>query len=178
MAKVRFEPDEVILAELSPSRRSAFFPIVELILITGLIWMAIGLIDGHLASQSVQILGFEPNPLTRAGDLTQNDTLISLVWGRRALLVLWVILAWRRCIRHLVFRQRSRMVLTDQRLITATGHLRSEIAQVPLGHIVDARHRGQEVSVYVAGTRMPVVLRQVPYAKKFTKLLRNQIGQF
>nr|WP_235700767.1 hypothetical protein [Corynebacterium auriscanis] len=65
MAKVRFEPDEVILAELSPSRRSAFFPIVELILITGLIWMAIGLIDGHIASQSVQILGFEPNPLTR-----------------------------------------------------------------------------------------------------------------
>lgn len=70
------------------------------------------------------------------------------------------------------------MVLTDQRLITATGHWRSDIAQVPLAHIVDARQRGQEVSVYVVGARMPVVLRQVPHARKFTKLLRGQIGQF
>ena len=121
-----------MLAELSPSRRAAFFPIVELVLITGLIWMAIGLIDGHLAGEAVKLLGYEPHPLTKAGELTRDDTLISLVWGRRALLVLWVILAWRRCIRHLIYRQRSRMVLTDQRLITATGHLRSHIAQVPL----------------------------------------------
>lgn len=178
MAKVRFEPNEVVLAELSPSRRAAFFPIVELVLITGLIWMAIGMIDGHLAGEAVKFLGYEPHPLTKAGELTRDDTLISLVWGRRALLVLWAILAWRRCIRHLIYRQRSRMVLTDQRLITATGHLRSHIAQVPLAHIVDARQRGQEVSVYVAGTRMPVVLRQVPHAKKFTKLLRAEIGQY
>lgn len=178
MSKVRFEPGEVVLAELSPSRRSAFFPILRLVLITGLIWMAIGLIDGHLASEATRLLGYEPNPLTMVGELTRNDALISLVWGRRALLVLWVILAWRQCIRHLIYRQRSRMVLTDQRLITATGHWRSDIAQVPLAHIVDARQRGQEVSVYVVGARMPVVLRQVPHARKFTKLLRGQIGQF
>ena len=77
--------------------------------------------------------------------------------------------------RHLIFRARSRMLLTDRRLITATGHLRSRIGQIPLANVVDCRsHRG-DVAVYVAGARVPLVLHSVPYTRKFERLLKSQL---
>src|SRR5699024_12369803 len=82
-------------------------------------------------------------------------------------------LAWRRCGRQMIFRARSRMMLTNERLITATGHWRSQTAQVPLEYIVDARAKGSTVSVFVMGTRNPIVLRDVPYAKRFVRLIRS-----
>lgn len=153
MAKVTFDPHEVLLAELSPSRRSVFFPVLELLLVTGIIWMGIGFLD--------------------SGDFSLPQP--QDMWVRRILLLLWVWLAWRRCIKHLIFRSRSRMVLTDQRLITATGHLRSQIAQIPLANIVDARAQGGDVAVYVAGARVPIILHSVPQAKKFVRILQGQI---
>ncbi|HIW96111.1 MAG TPA: hypothetical protein H9867_06485 [Candidatus Corynebacterium gallistercoris] len=176
MSKVTFDPDEPLLAELSPTRRSVIFPVLELVLITGLIWLVIGWIDAELARMSVSLLGFETVPLTALPAQVDNATAAGLVWLRRGLIVLWLILAWRRCIKHLIFRARSRMVLTDRRLITASGHLRSQIAQIPLHSVVDARAHGSTVAVYIIGQRMPVELHSVPQAKKFVRILRQQIG--
>lgn len=176
MAKVSFAPDESLLADLSPNRNSVLFPVLELIIITGLVWLGIGLIDAHFDRVARATFGvvYAPPSLV-ATMLPQDQTLLVLVWLRRLVLVAWAWLAWSRCIRHLVFRARARMMLTDQRLITATGHLRSEISEVPLAHVVDARHRGSDVAVYTMGARLPIVLHNVPQAKKFTRLLREQI---
>lgn len=176
MPKVSFEPDEALLADLSPKRRSVLFPVLELIVITGLVWLGIGAIDAHFDSVARATFGTVYSPSSYVSTmLPQDQTLVALLWARRLLLVAWVWMAWRRCIRHLVFRARSRMMLTNQRLITATGHLRSDIAQIPLGHVVDARHRGSDVAVYTMGARLPIVLHNVPKAKKFVRLLRQQI---
>ncbi len=175
LRKIEFAPDEVILAELIPTRRSVFFPLLELLLITGVIWFGIGALDHYLDQVAVQQLGRTlPHP-TDVMEQVSDQVGEMAVWARRGLLLLWVWLAWRRCIRHLVFRARSRVVLTDHRLITATGHIRSYISQVPLQHIVDARSRGSDVAVYVIGTRHPMMLRDVPYAKRFTRLIRSQV---
>lgn len=177
MSKVTLAPDEYVLAELSPSRRSVIFPVLELVLITGVVWMLIGLVDAYFLRLASTQLGYELTPPSAVVPLVDDALAPALVWARWALLLGWVVLVWRRCVRHLVFRHRSRMLLTNQRLITATGHLRSTIAQVPLHSVVDARTQGAgTVAVYVLGARVPVVLRSVPHAKRFTRLLREHAG--
>lgn len=158
MSKITFDPGEQVLAELSPARRSMFFPVLRLMLWTGLFWMGIGVLDQYLATNALDA-----------------PTVEAFLWLRRGLLVAWLWVCWRRCVRHLIFRARSRMLLTDRRLITATGHLRSRIGQIPLANVVDCRsHRG-DVAVYVAGARVPLVLHSVPYTRKFERLLRSQL---
>ena len=158
MSKITFDPGEQVLAELSPARRSMFFPVLRLLLWTGLFWMGIGALDQYVA--------------TNALDAPSVEAFLGL---RRGLLLLWLIVCWRRCVRHLIFRARSRMLLTDRRLITATGHVRSRIGQIPLANVVDCRsHRG-DVAVYVAGARVPLVLHSVPYTRKFERLLKSQL---
>nr|WP_238597084.1 hypothetical protein [Corynebacterium heidelbergense] len=154
--KISFHPEERILAELSPTRRSVLFPVLELLLVTALVWMGIGLVDRYLAS---------PEAMTEAA-----------MWVRRLLLVAWAWLAWRRSLRFLLFRARTRIVLTDQRLLTASGHLRSWVSEIPLAHVVDARRRGSNVVVYVMGTHHPVVVQDVPHTKRFVSLLRQACG--
>lgn len=158
MSKITFDPDEQILAELSPARRSMFFPVLRLLVWTGLFWMGIGALDQYMATQ-----------------VLDAPTVESFTWLRRGLLLLWLIVCWRRCVRHLVFRARSRMLLTDRRLITASGHVRSRIGQIPLANIVDCRAYRGDVAVYVAGARVPLVLHSVPYTRKFERLLKSQI---
>lgn len=171
--KITFEPGEEILAELSPNRRSLLFPVIELLLITGVIWVLIGLIDNYFDSEALYHLGYALPVPSQLPNLIDDPTYLVAQWGRRGLVVLWIFLAWRRCGKQMVFRARSRMVLTNERLITATGHWRSQTAQVPLEYIVDARAKGSTVSVYVMGTRNPIVLRDVPFAKRFVRLIRS-----
>lgn len=177
MSKVIFDPDEPTLAELSPTRRSVIFPVLELLLITGVIWLGIGAIDRYFASVAMSNLGYELSPLSDVRLYVSNPLLTPMLWLRRGLLLLWLWLAWRRCIRHLIYRARSRMVLTDRRLITASGHMRSRIAEIPMYAIMDARSSGSTVSIFVVGQRMPVVLQSVPQAKKFARLVRTIVKE-
>ena len=176
MAKVTFAPDEAVLADLSPQRSSVLFPVLELVIITALLWMGVGLIDAHFDTVARNTFGtvYAP-PSAVVAMLPQDQTLVVLLWLRRFLLVAWVWMAWRRCIKHLLFRARARMILTNQRLITMTGHLRSEVGEVPLRHIVDARHRGSDVAVYTMGARLPMVMHNVPHSRKFVRLLRKNM---
>lgn len=176
LKRVSFAPGEQILAELIPTRRSVLFPVLELLVITGLVWMGIGAIDRFFDVLAVRVTGDVIRPATLTPASLNNPVALGALWARRGLLVLWVVLAWRRCIRHLLFRRRSRLVLTTHRLVTATGHVRSRLTEVPLPAVVDARRRGSSVSVYVEGSRQPLVLKHVPQSKRFTQLLQQHAG--
>lgn len=182
MPKIRFAPDEEVLAELSPSRRSTVFPVLELAVITGVIWLVIGLIDSYLGGLATtwtgyvpQNIGAVPDLVDQAGGGTDATTATAALWGRRVLLVLWVWLSWRRCLRHLLFRTRSRMILTDRRLITATGHLRSQLGDVPLAQIAEVSARGNDVRVFLRSGGHPVVLRDVPHTRRLVRMMRSRI---
>ncbi|WP_312977924.1 hypothetical protein [Corynebacterium sp.] len=178
MPKINFAPDEEVLAELSPSRRSTLFPVLELVVITGVVWLAVGLLDSYLGSLATTWVGYVPDNIADVPRLvgeSDTATATAAVWGRRIVLVAWVWLSWRRCLRHLLFRTRSRMILTDSRLITATGHMRSHIGEVPLAQIVDVRVHKSEVRVFLRGGGRPLVLRDVPYAKRFARLVHSRI---
>lgn len=176
MSKIRFGAGEVILADLSPSRRSVVFPVLELILVTGVLWLGVGALDAHLATVAVTAAGYVPENLGTVPDLPgAAGTALPALWGRRVLLVLWVWAAWRRCVRQLVFRHRSRIILTDRRLITASGAWRSTVGEIPLTEIVDVRHRGGTVQVWTRGYRVPLRLPDVPWAGEFAAMLNTRI---
>lgn len=178
MPKIRFSPDEEVLAELSPSRRSTVFPVLELMVITAVVWLAVGLIDSYLGGLAVNWVGYVPGNIGAVPQfLDGSDATMATaaLWGRRLLLVAWVWLSWRRCLRHLLFRARSRMILTDRRLITATGHLRSHIGEVPLAQVADVSVRGTDVRVFLRGGGQPVLLRDVPHARRFGRMVSYRI---
>ncbi|WP_291479998.1 PH domain-containing protein [Corynebacterium sp.] len=176
--KITFAPDEEVLAELSPSRRSTLFPVLELVVITGLVWLAVGMLDSYLAELATTWVGYVPGNIgdvpALVGD-SDSTAATAALWARRAVLLAWAWLSWRRCLRHLLFRTRSRMILTDSRLITATGHMRSRIGEVPLSQIVDVGVHKSEVRVFLRGGGRPLVLRDVPYARRFARLLHSRI---
>lgn len=171
--KITFDPEEDILAELSPRRGSLFFPVLELLLITAVVWILVGLIDGYFDSEAMVRLGYKLNPPSELASSFPEPVYEGMLWLRRGLLVLWVWLAWRRCIRHMIFRTRSRILLTNERLITVSGHWRSHTAQVPLYNVVDARSKGSKVQLFTMGARNPIVLTDVPYSKRFVRLIRE-----
>jgi hypothetical protein len=179
MPKVRFERGEVILAELSPSRRSVIFPVLELILATGVVWLLIGLLDAHLTDEAVRVAGYVPDNLAEVPGLPgAAGTATAALWGRRVLLIVWVWIAWRRCIRYLLFRQRSRIILTDRRLVTASGDWRSRVVEIPLDQIVEVRQRGSTVNVWTRGYRVPVRLADVPYAADVAAMVDERIVRY
>lgn len=174
MPKIRFAHDEQILAELSPTRRSVVMPVIQLVLLTGLAWLGVGLLDAHLAHIAETTLGYAPENLTSVPDLVDDSGAVATLWGRRLLLLAWVWLAWRRCGRFLLYRQRSRMILTDRRLITATGHLRSRIGEIPLDQIAEVTRRGTTVDLWPRGGGRPLRLTDVPYAARFARMVSNR----
>lgn len=179
MPKIRFDRGEVILAELSPSRRSVIFPVLELILATGVVWLLIGLLDAHLADEAVRVAGHVPDNLAEVpGFAGVAGSASAALWGRRVLLVVWVWVAWRRCVRHLVFRQRSRIILTDRRLVTASGDWRSRVMDIPLDEVTEVRQRGSTVNVWTRGSRVPVRLADVPYAADVAAMVDERIVRY
>ncbi|KAB3522951.1 hypothetical protein GC425_03680 [Corynebacterium sp. zg254] len=174
MTKISFDPDERVLAELSPSRRSLLFPVLEMLLITGLIWLCIGLIDDHFIKVSTLAFGYHMSPPSAVVNFLDNPELVPLLWTRRGLLVLWVWLAWRRCIKDMIYRHRARIIVTDRRVIVASGHLRSRIDTIPMHQIVDARARGSKLDIYIVGARMPYHLVDVPHAKRITTMIHQR----
>ena len=81
MAKVTIDPHEVLLADLSPQRRSVIFPVLELIVITGLIWLGVGLIDAHFDAVAQATFGVHYSPSSVVvAQLPHDQTLMVLLW--------------------------------------------------------------------------------------------------
>lgn len=176
MPKIRFDDGEVILAELSPSRKSLIFPVLELILATGVAWLLIGLVDAHLAMVATNAVGTVPSNLGTVPGLPGVDTsALPALWARRILLIIWVWIAWRRCLRHMLFRQRSRIILTDRRLITASGDWRSRVMEIPVDQVVEVNQHGGMLSVWTRGHHAPCELKDVPHAAKVAEMLSARI---
>ncbi len=167
-------PGETILARVHPKRSTLLFPFLELLVITGMVWLAIGLIDHQLINQSVAILGYEtPNPVAFATAYPTPET-TAYLWGRRALLILWLLLGWRRFIKPVMNRNKQLTILTNYRLITHDGQRRNPPTEIPLQHITDARAKGSKLRIYLQGAYRPWELANLPQPKKLATIIHYQ----
>ncbi len=150
MSKAPFKvgEDEVVLADVTAPLSALTFPLLELIVITGVAWMAIGWMDvtPHV------------DPMLR--------NIVVAVW---AVLALW------RFVGPLVTARRRRFVVTDKRIL-ARGR-RGAVDSIPFRQIHSARRERGGITVAVYGYERPIHFEQVGKTRAVEKVLSSQLGR-
>lgn len=145
MGMFRIGQGEVVLADLTSPLRTLTFPVLELILITGVSWMLIGWLD-------------RPDVVVE----TQLRNSIVLIW---CLLVLW------RFVLPLALSRRRRFVVTDRRVIVRAASLRPRVDSIPLREVRGVQCRRRGISLAIAGHDLPLFFPDVPRTKKVVGLI-------
>jgi len=140
---------EVVRADLTAPLHTLTFPVLELILITGLCWMGIGWLD-----QPGQVIDIQ----------LRNGAV--LLW---ALLVLW------RFVLPLLRARRRRFMLTDRRIIVRAGTFTSRVDSIPLRDIRAIQRRRNAISLAILGHERPLYFPYVPRAKKVTAMIESSL---
>ena len=141
------EPGEVALLDVNPVFSRLVRPLVDLVVVTGVIWLLIGFIDG---------------PYIGDGDLAGMRATLMLAWP--------VLLAWRVGGPVLDWLGR-RLVVTDRRLLLRRGIVRPEITSIDLRSIRAVDRRGSMLAVSTRYWREPLVIEGVPGSRRVVRAL-------
>ncbi|RSZ61808.1 PH domain-containing protein [Corynebacterium hylobatis] len=146
-----FRPDEgeVVRADLTSPLRTLTFPVLELILVTGLSWMLIGWLDQPGMEVESQL--------------------------RNAVVIIWAALSLWRFGLPLLRARRQRFVVTDRRIVVRAGALRSRTDSIPLRDIRSVKRRRNGISLAIAGYDRPLHFPDVPRAKRVAGLIENSL---
>lgn len=145
-APFRVGEDEVVLADVCAPLSSLTIPLLEIVLATGVAWMAIGWMDvtPHV------------NPQTR--------NLVVLAWA--------VLVAWRFLV-PLAASRRYRFIVTDKRIL-ARGK-RGAVDSIPLRQIHSVRRERGGLWVALYGYAQPVRFERVAKTRAVEKVLQAQL---
>ena len=145
--KVRFqlEEGELVLADVTSPLSSLIFPLLELVLVTGVAWIAIGWMD-----------------VTPAVGVAARNALVG-VW---ALLVLW------RFVLPVVRARRRRLVVTDRRVLVRGP--RGAVDSIPHRQIHSARRAKGGLDIAVHGFGRPLHYESVGKAKQVERLINGR----
>lgn len=148
LKKVRFQTHdgEQVLVDVCAPLSTLTFPLMELIVITGVAWIAIGWMD-----------------VTPGIDPALRNLVVAL----------WALLALWRFVGPLVASRRRRFMLTDRRIL-ARGR-RGAVDSIPLEQIHSARRVKGGISVAVYGYDRPLVFDQVGKARAVDKALQKAL---
>lgn len=146
MKQFQLGQDEVVRADVTAPASSLFFPFLELLLVTGLSWIAIGYLDQPGSQMPVEI--------------------------RNGVVLFWALLAVWRFVLPLIRARRSRFVVTNQRVLVRAPTLRSRVDSIPLRQIHSVGRRRRDLSVSVWGLDRPLYFPGVPKAKRIEQLIR------
>ena len=145
-ATFRVGGDEVVLADVCAPLSSLTIPLLEIVLATGVAWMAIGWMD-----------------VTPHFDPAMRNIVV-LIW---AILALW------RFVAPLVSSRRRRFVVTDKRVL-ARGR-RGAVDSIPLRQIHSVRRERGGLWVALYGYAQPVRFDDVGKTRAVEKTLRAQL---
>lgn len=152
MAGFRLERGENVQVDLTSSLSSLTFPVLELILITGVFWMGIGYLDRP------EVIDTVPVEL------------------RNAVVVVWALLAVWRFVLPLLRSRRRRFVVTDRRVMVRAGRFGARVDSIPLRQIHGVNRRRNRISLAIAGYARPLFFRDVPKSKKVVKAIDRQLA--
>ena len=143
------DDDEDVLLDVNPAFARLTWPLVELALITGVIWLLIGFID---------------SPRIAPGDLAGLRDFLLIMWP---ILVAWCVakpgLEWLG----------ERFVLTNRRIILRRGLLRPRVVTVDLRTVRGVERRGNVLQLRVSPFGPPMAIRDVPSARKVAKMVNR-----
>lgn len=136
-------------ADLTSPLRTLTFPVLELILVTGLSWMLVGWLDRP--------------------DMVVDPQL------RNTVVLIWAVLALWRFALPLLKARRRRFVVTDRRIVVRAGTLRGRTDSIPLQDIRSVTRRRSGITLAVSGYDRPLHFPDVPRAKKVTQMIESSL---
>ncbi|WP_291313369.1 hypothetical protein [Corynebacterium sp. UBA2622] len=140
---------EVVLADTCGPLSGLVFPLLELVVVTGVCWMAVGWMDGH---------GIDPA-------------------FRNLVVALWAVLAVLRFVLPVVSSRRRRFMVTDRRVLARGGGGGVGAPDsIPIQQIHSARRERGGLTLSVYGFDRPLHYPGVGRAKKVEKVLNGRVG--
>lgn len=150
---IRIAPDEHVRADITAGFGALLYPVVELIVITGLCWMGIGWMD------------------------RDETTLDPGMFVRNGLVALWFVLVLLRFVLPVIAARRRRIIVTDQRIIARDAGLGSGVDSIYLSSIHHVGRKRRDITLSVAGLDHLVLLESVPKAKSVARRIEEGITQ-
>ncbi|WIM68244.1 hypothetical protein QP027_02250 [Corynebacterium breve] len=149
MARFQLGKDEYARVDMCAPISTLFFPFLELVLITGLLWIVVGFMD-----QPGQVIDMQL---------------------RNGVVLLWAFLAFWRFVLPLMRSRRQRFVVTNKRVLARTGSLKPRVDSIPLQQIHSARRYKGGISIAVYGLDRPVYFPNVGRTKRVEQALREPV---
>ncbi|WP_165165469.1 hypothetical protein [Corynebacterium qintianiae] len=139
---------EVVLADTTSSLSSLIFPLLELLVITGVCWMAVGWMDAN---------GID-------------------AIARNLVVLVWAIAGLTRFVWPLAVSRRRRFIITDRRVLARSR--RGSVDSIPLGQIHSARRDQGGISMAVYGFEHPLYFPEVGRSRKVEKILNARLADY
>lgn len=141
------DPEEVILLDTNPTFGRLIWPLLELMVITGVCWLLIGFIDG---------------PAIAPGDMAGIRQLLIFAW---VALILW------RVARPVLGWLGERFVLTDRRILLRRGIVRTQVISIDLRSIRAVNRKGAVLYLQTRSFGPPLAVEDIPSSRKVAKLV-------
>lgn len=130
---------------------SLTFTVIKAAVITGVAWIAVGVLDG---------------PYAGSVPMAARNLLV----GFWALMMLWQFVLPVARSRHQLFQ------VTDRRVRVRPGRLGARADSIALPAIIDARRRRHStLALTVRGYQRPLIFENVPRARKIAEIIRSRL---
>ncbi|MDO5097637.1 MAG: PH domain-containing protein [Corynebacterium sp.] len=144
---------EKVLVDVTSPFSALTHPVLELIVITGVLWMIIGYIDAP-------------------GSAWADNLML-----RNGLVLVWALLAlWRFVLPVMRLRSR-RLVVTNQRVTIRIAGLGRSVHTFPMHVVRDVARKRSTIYLAISGNDRPVVINDVPHAKRVLLEIQKAIAE-
>lgn len=150
MGLPKLAPGERVRADMTSPPGVLLFPFLEAVVTTGLVWMAVGYLDGPWIGVDRTV--------------------------RNALVALWAVLLVLRFLLPVVKERRRRFIVTDRRIIARAPTLRSRVDSIPLRDVHSVRRYRGGISVAVFGLDRALHFPSVPRGKKIEGMIQQALS--
>ena len=133
---------EVVFADMTCPFSTLAYPVLELVVITGLAWMGIGYLDSPNVPWIV--------------DMNLRNGVVGL----------WAILVVLRFLLPVVRLRRRRLLVTNRRVTIRNAGFRGASYTIPLNAVREVGRRRSTILLSVRGHDRPVLISEVPRTRK------------
>src|SRR5699024_3402472 len=153
MSIVKMGRGEVKHVDVTAPYRALLWPVLELILITGICWIAISWLDLQVNNQGLDVA------------------------LRNAVVALWAGLSLWRFVLPATRLSRKLFNITNERVSARAASLLEQTDLIPLHDIVGVRRRHSGISLAIRGYDRVIHFPDVPKTKRIEKLLNQQLSE-
>ena len=147
--------DEHVLADVKAPLREMVFPFLEMIVVTGVLWIIIGWFDAADAGR------YGVGPLHLPPE-----------W-RNGFVLLWAVLVLWRFLLPLLRKRRRRMIVTDRRIIFRGDGFRARPRTLSMSAVTWAEKERGLLAVYLRDSDVPVCYRGLPKVRRIARIIND-----